>query len=269
MIVLIIILILIAIVAIVCIKSWLFRIELTKHFAKNNVIVFGAKGCGKDLLFQKIIKVRKQEYYSNLSYGYKYNEFEMKDLLLDDNTFDNFIQGEVKPCKEEDFPFENKDIYISEGGILLPSTYDIKLWKMYPSFPISYALSRHLWNNNIHYNSQNLERAWKALREQADYFIWCRGCIKLPFLIIIRCISYDKYQSALNHTLPMPSSLFNKTTRALKAQFDATNGRIKKGLVFVWKPTIKYDTRYFKQVVFGKTEIVDAKSIESDNKTTD
>ena len=31
----------------------------------------------------------------------------------------------------------------------------------------------------------------------------------------------------------MPSSLFNKTTRALKAQFDATNGRIKKGLVFV------------------------------------
>ena len=44
---------------------------------------------------------------------------------------------------------------------------------------------------------------------------------------------------------------------------------LKKGLVFVWKPTIKYDTRYFKQVVFGKTEIVDAKPIESDNKTTD
>ena len=67
----------------------------------------------------------------------------------------------------------------------------------------------------------------------------------------------------------MSSSLFNKTTRALKAQFDATNGKIKKSFVFVWKPTIKYDTRYFKQVVFGKTEIIDAKSIESDNKTTD
>ena len=65
----------------------------------------------------------------------------------------------------------------------------------------------------------------------------------------------------------MPTGFFNKTTRALKAQFDATNGEIKKGLVFVWKSTIKYDTRYFKKVVFGKTEIVDVKSIENDNKT--
>ena len=162
MIYLILILIGLAILVIICLKSFLFRLNLTKHFAKNNVIVFGAKGCGKDLLFQKMIKVRKQEYYSNISYGYKYNSFEMKDLLLGDNTFDNFIQGNVNKCNEEDYPFENKDIYISEGGILLPSTYDTKLWKVYPSFPISYALSRHLWNNNIHYNSQNLERAWKA-----------------------------------------------------------------------------------------------------------
>lgn len=267
MIYLILILIGLAILAIICLKSFLFRLNLTKHFAKNNVIVFGAKGCGKDLLFQKMIKVRKQEYYSNISYGYKYNPFEMKDLLLGDNTFDNFVQGNVTKCNEEDYPFENKDIYISEGGILLPSTYDTKLWKVYPSFPISYALSRHLWNNNIHYNSQNLERAWKALREQADFFIWCRGVIHLPGLLIIKCISYDKYQSALNHTLPMPTGFFNKTTRALKAQFDATNGEIKKGLVFVWKNTIKYDTRYFKGVVFGKNEILDANLIESNNQS--
>ena len=105
------------------------------------------------------------------------------------------------------------------------------------------------------------------MREQADFFVWCRGVIRLPGLLIIKCVSYDKYQLALNHTLPMPTGFFNKTTRALKAQFDATNGEIKKGLVFVWKSTIKYDTRYFKKVVFGKTEIVDVKSIENDNKT--
>ena len=93
-----------------------------------------------------------------------------------------------------------------------------------------YCFNPYLFIKSI--NSQNLERAWKALREQADFFVWCRGVIHLPGLLIIKCISYDKYQSALNHTLPMPTGFFNKTTRALKAQFDATNGEIKKGTCF-------------------------------------
>ena len=96
---------------------------------------------------------------------------------------------------------------------MLPSQYDTKLYKSYPSFPIFYALSRHLYNSNIHCNTQNLSRVWKALREQADFYIKCIE-VKKPFILglfgflRIDFICYDKYESANNSLLLKNSSIY-------------------------------------------------------------
>ena len=48
--------------------------EMISNFKKCNVIVFGKKGTGKDLIFQKVINCRKDTYYSNISYGGNYKD---------------------------------------------------------------------------------------------------------------------------------------------------------------------------------------------------
>jgi len=232
------------------ISAFITKKRISKEFRHGNVIVFGKKGKGKDLLFQTIILDQKKEYYSNITYGYKYNHIDLKELELGKNTFHNFINGNVEKVDPSNYPFENKDIYISEGGIFLPSQYDTTLHKIYPSLPISYALSRHLWNNNIHYNSQSLERAWKALREQADYFVMCRGVIKLPFFLVIKTREFDKYETAKANILPMKRLFFNNFDKALIAQHNATYGLIRDGFVFIRRSAIRYDTRYFKKLIF-------------------
>lgn len=232
------------------ISAFLTKKRISKEFRRGNVIVFGKKGKGKDLLFQTIICDQKKDYYSNITYGYKFHHIDLKELELEGNTFHNFINGTIKKVDPSKYPFEERDIYISEGGLLLPSQYDTILHKTYPSLPISYALSRHLWNNNIHYNSQSLERAWKALREQADYFVMCRGVIKLPFFLVIKTREFDKYETAKANILPMKNLMFNKFDKALVAQHKATYGLIKDGFVIIRKNKIRYDTRYFKKLIF-------------------
>lgn len=224
-----------------------------KDYFKSSVIVYGAKGTGKDLLFQKVIYMnRKKDYYSNITYGYKHHDISIKDISVAPNTYNDFIHNEITKIdrKEE---MESRDIYLSDTGVFLPSTYDSTLNKTYPSFPIYYALSRHLYNQNIHCNTQNLERVWKQLREQADKYIKCIRTIKIFGLFIIRVRFYDKYESAKLNLLPMNIRVLNKQQKALVDQYNATNGEIKNGLVLITKKHIKYDTRHFRRVLFNNS----------------
>ena len=118
--------------------------------------------------------------------------------------------------------------------------------------PITYALSRHLYNNNIHCNVQNLSRLWKALREQADYYIIVRRTIKIFGFLVTFYTEYDKYESALNGLLPLESSLLKKLDKTTIEQFHATNGEIKNGYIIQRMKNIKYDTRFFHRVLFGR-----------------
>lgn len=231
------------------------RAFLNNVFKKNNVIVFGKKGTGKDLLFQAVVNDYKCETFSNISYNKKSKLINLKDLELKNNTYDNFVNGSVlQEVKHDDF--EGKDVFISDIGVMLPSQYDTKLYKSYPSFPIFYALSRHLYNSNIHCNAQNLGRVWKALREQADFYIKCLEVNK-PFILglfgflRIDFICYDKYESANNSLLPLPNGLFNKFLDANVKQYYATNGMIEKKFILVHKSEIHYDTRAFHEKIFG------------------
>lgn len=224
--------------------------KIKKLFETHNVAIFGAKGKGKDLLTQLIINLRKKPYFSNINYGGKCNLINIEDLSVDPNTYNDFINGKIEKI-EKNILFEGSDVYLSDIGIFLPSQFDFQLSQKYKSLPIYYALSRHLYNQNIHFNTQALNRTWIKLREQADYYIKCLGIKKLLFGIIINIRTYNVYESALNNYQPTKARLFNKYSKAEKDTFEGEKGEIKEYKLYILKNHIYYDTRYFHKILFG------------------
>ena len=223
---------------------------LKRTFRNNNVITYGVKGAGKDLITQRAIQLRNEPYYSNISYGYKWRNINLADISLAPNTYHNFINGNIEKI-EKNNDMEGIDIYISDAGVYLPSQYDNLLNKTYPSMPIYYALSRHLYNQNIHFNTQALNRVWLKLREQADHYIKVIGTIKLPFFFITKVRYYNRYETAQKNILPMSTRGFNnETNRAMIEQHNALYGAIKEYTIITPKHKIKYDTRAFGKKIF-------------------
>lgn len=207
---------------------------LVDEFSRCNVIVFGKKGIGKDLLFSHVIALRDESHYSNIVYDKNTEVVDVKDIAVGELTFLDLVEGsfeQVEPTFEE-----RTDFYISDAGIYFPSQYDKQLDKIYPSMPILYALSRHLYASNIHCNTQNLGRVWLKLREQADCYIRTIRTKDKGEYLEVTAISYDKYESAARNLLPN----LNK----------AENGEIVKRKFRIYKNTIKYDTRYFRRLIF-------------------
>jgi hypothetical protein len=243
---------------------------LLKRFRDSNTITFGPKGSGKDLLFQFIINERRESYRSNIDYGHLKPEKrvwrkrrkvdkvwkclnpavtfkELSDSIAP-NDYESFILGNVVKCVN---PFEdNHDFYFSDCGIILPSQYDSFLSKQFRSLPVVYALSRHLWNCNIHINTQAFSRPWIKLREQADFFVRCRGVLNLPFFLLVRVVMYDKYESASRSLEPLRVRAINGFSHANSDLRSADDGLIKGGFVFVRKSKVFYDTRAFRKILF-------------------
>ena len=231
---------------------------VVKKFEKNNTIVFGAKGNGKDLLFQLVIKKRNVPYMATQDYGYQYIKTSIKDLNLDPNTFETLIEGNITLSKKH-YNWEGHDFYISDGGIYLPSQYDYLLSKLYPSFPIVYATSRHTYNLNIHVNTQALSRVWIKVREQADSYFKMRGAVSIGKYLFLKVRYYSEYKSADAGIMPMVNPglasknnmLYSTTPAMMKAQFESMNGIVKDMLCVIKKKHIKYDTRHFHKLFFG------------------
>lgn len=225
---------------------------VTQIFKGGNILVFGRKGHGKDVLFNYVIwKRRKEKYFANIDYGYKYNHCVPKDLELKNNSYDNFINGDVKQ-ELKNPEFEGHDVYFSDIGVILPSYFDSQLKKKYPSFPIVYALSRHLYNMNIHCNTQAFSRPWLLLREQADKFILCKKCVHLPFFLRVIILIYEKKESAECEKEPFKSVIFNKQAKALKKQYEVENGVILKKTLYIPKKVLKYDSRAYHEILFNE-----------------
>jgi hypothetical protein len=229
-------------------KSKKSKDYIVKVFRRNNVIVYGKKGSGKDLLFQMVINRRKELHYSNIEYGKNSMHVNVSDLSLFPNTFENIIDNNIQKV----FPNlkEHIDIYISDAGVILPSHYDAKLDKKYPSLAIFYALQRHLYQSNVHVNTQALTRVYKKIREQGDGYIKCLRAVFIGPFYIQQVIYYDRYETAEQSLLPMDKPLLNNPNTALYNQYVATNGIIKPLWYFGLKKNIKYNTRYFKDVFF-------------------
>ncbi|MFW6046901.1 MAG: hypothetical protein ACOCP4_03835 [Candidatus Woesearchaeota archaeon] len=241
-----------AIISIIVMKMEFNASFIAKKFKKANCIVFGKKGTGKDLVFQKVINKRKREtYFANIPYGKKYNNISLLDVSVYPNTFQDFIEDNIQKINRVE-EREKKDVYISDGGVYLPSHFDHALSKRYPSMPIYYALSRHLYNSNVHINTQALNRIWIKLREQADEYFKTIKTVRIFGLLFTKVRYFEHYEAASKNLLPMSKKMLNGHQNALKEQFDSTNGKIKDMWIVQRIKKIKYDTRYFRKVFFDK-----------------
>lgn len=227
--------------------------ELAQAFEKSNCIVFGRKGTGKDMIFNAVIDERKKLAYANILYNRRYCiEKAIKDFTVEPNTYLTLMEDkiEVIPNRIK----ENIDMYISDGGIYLPSQCEHELCKKYPSLPIFYALSRHLANMNIHINTQYLGRVWSKLREQADCYIKAVKTRKSLFgkSLITECIMYDTYKSAMAELLPFECGLFKSSEEKAKLEeFKARNGEIKRLIIKQKIKNIHYDSRWGHKKIYG------------------
>ena len=222
-------------------------------FSAGNVIVFGKKGKGKDTIFNFVINNRKKQCYANIPYNKDLCiERSIKEFSVEPNTFENIIENNITQIKKTNK--EDTDYYISDAGSWLPSQYEGKLNKKYPSFPIYYALSRHLTNSNIHCNSQYLGRVWSKIREQADSYIMANGTINiLGLFLITKFRYYELYTSAMSGMLPFKaSSISTSEIKAAAKDHEAKHGVIKDYIIIQPIKDLKYDTRYFHYRFYGK-----------------
>lgn len=225
-----------------------FKRYLLNNFKSCNVIVAGKKGRGKGLVFQYVINHRKDYYYSNIDYGGKRKIIKLKDVSCEPNNYLNLILDHVDKTTHK-FK-DGKDIYIDDIGNFLPSYMDATLYKQFPSMPLFYSLSRHLYDCNVHCNTQNIERGWKALREQADFYVVVKGTIKLfGFFFITKMITYERYESAKQNLLPLKKRILNKVSKANFDLYTAQNGVIRVGYLWQTKKSLHYDTRAFEKIL--------------------
>lgn len=210
---------------------------LLERFSNSNVLVFGAKGKGKDLLFAHLIYLRNELHYSNMPYNQNSIICTPKHLNLNGNTFKDLINGSVKKFNSK--LLYGADIYLSDVGVYLPSTEHKELDVIYPDLPLFMALSRQLGNHNIHINTQALGRCWIKVREQCDCFIRLLHADIYDKFIIIDTICYESYQSAEAGFLP-------NQNEAEEAQ----RGSIEYRSFYIKKNELLYNTNYFASVFY-------------------
>lgn len=231
--------------------------SIKRLFQNYSCAVFGSKGTGKDVLMGNVIARRKLPYVSNTNFGYKYIPYDTKKIACGDNTYKNFIEGNIKPYR---FPYEDfTDLYIADIGVYFPSQYCNELNRDYKNIPVFEALSRHLGCSKLHYNTQNLARAWDKIREQCDMYIKCLSCNVLfgGKVVIQRVRIYEKYSSAVEGALPWRIKLplfMSKEMRLqwklAKQKYDNQYGYITERTLIYWNKS-KHDTRAFKRMLEG------------------
>ncbi|MCH5202918.1 MAG: hypothetical protein J1F17_06900 [Oscillospiraceae bacterium] len=251
--------IIIAIILIIELINKLKQRFIIRTFENGSVLVGGARGKGKDLLFNYVVNKRKKTYISNVNYGnrptaetaktkdFKHIELEpKKQWQVGGNTYDDFINGTLKHYES---PYDKGiDYYVSDMGVYTPAQEQGKLCKMYPEMPIFQALLRQLQESNLHGNCQAFNRPWDKIREQFETYILCRSC-KVIFgkIVFQKLYVYERYQSAVDKVKPMKKR-WGKAAKIEYDKFVATYGEIKK-VNFHYVMKGKYDTYRFRTML--------------------
>ncbi|HHW89464.1 MAG TPA: hypothetical protein GX745_00970 [Clostridiales bacterium] len=226
---------------------------LVEQFRRCNVAVFGKKGTGKDLLFAHVIYLRKECHYANIPYNELTEVIPLNIIGVGSNNYKNVLENNIKKIERT---FKNcTDIYLSDAGIFFPSQYNETLDKLYAGIPIFMALSRQLYQLNVHFNSQELNRVWNKIREQADCYIRVLQSRFVGPFVYIDTISYQQYNSAEKGILP-PLKPRNKKERRELEEFTARNGEVVYRTFRMHKREIKFDTYYFSKVFFDDEGVI-------------
>ena len=221
---------------------------LAEQFRRCNVAVFGKKGTGKDLLFAHAIYLRRENHYANIPYDERTEVIPLKSIGVGGNDYMSILENNIQKI-ERGF-VTGQDVYLSDAGTFFPSQYNEKLDKLYAGVPIFMALSRQLYQLNVHFNVQELSRVWNKIREQADCYI---RVLKSRFngaYVFIDTISYQQYNTAEKGVLP-PLEPSDKAERRELEEFTARNGEVVYRTFRMHRKEIKYDTYYFAKVFFN------------------
>lgn len=144
-------------------------------YKEGSVCVCGLVGRGKDMLMANVVVRRGIPYVGNTNYCSElYIPFNYKDIDCGGNTYDDFINGTLK-YYEYPYP-DGTDIYLGDLGVYFPSQYCSELNHKYKNIPTFLALSRQLGKAHVHFNVQNLNRAWDKVREMSEKYVWCSWC---------------------------------------------------------------------------------------------
>src|SRR5690606_5810446 len=122
-----------------------------------------------------------------------------------------------------------------------PSQYNEKLDKLYPGIPIFMALSGQLYQLNVHFNTQELNRVWNKIREQSDCYIRVLGSRFIGAFVYIDTITYEQYNAADKGLLP-PLEPKTKAKRRELEEFIARNGEVVYRTFRMHRREIKFDT---------------------------
>lgn len=262
---------------IILILIWWNNLSFKKLFI-NNLFIFGVKGAGKDLLMQSGIYFNRKNYkfLSNMDFGYSCTKIDdlTEVFSLGNNTFRTLVDGKPEIIEKKEF-MEGKVFVLSDASIYFPSHEDTALKKQYPSYPLFYAISRHLYNMPFIVNTQVNGRLWKSLREQVqdgyvqalytlgkrESFLWNSIPILNKYLFV-KYRYYEKEESAVNGLLPFrkiaivnkisDKTVYMTSAGATQEQYNAAHGKIKEGFVIINKKHIKYDNRHFHKLFFGE-----------------
>lgn len=228
--------------------------KIIKLFKQGNVCVVGLIGTGKDMLMANVVVRRKKKYVSNMKYDSDFHiPFVPADFDCGGNTYKNFIENDLMYYE---FPYDDgTDLYISDVGVYYPAQYCNLLNRDYGYVATFMCLSRHLGNCSVHFNVQNLSRAWDKLREASDIYIMCRSCrVFFGKLVVQNVRIYEKYQSCVDRVPPyrVPQPWFSLERRFQwkmdKQRYDIAHGEIRsRWLIYFNKST--YDTRVFKEML--------------------
>lgn len=239
----------------------------------GNGIIYGGRGKGKGLLLQCKANSFKKV-FSNVPFGSHCIEFNLKEYCesIGDNTIFNAINNTIKVVNKVE-KFEGINIIFDDVTIYAPNFEDNQLKKQYPQLPLVLAINRHLYDHYMIISVQDRERPYKILRElQTDFSIKALGSYGwgwfwrsipiLRFYCLTKYRYYEEVKSAENGLLPFKAvgavnevakTAYLTSGQATKEVFKAQNGIIKEGLVLQRKSKLKYDTRYFHKVFYGKT----------------
>lgn len=216
---------------------------LLNAFDNYDCAVYGFRGTGKDVLFAHAINLKGGKHYSNIYYNSETEVRDLKELNVGGNTYEDFINGNIKKFTanfEDGYHF-----FISDAGVYLGCQYNKELNQNYGELPIHIALRRHLYDSHVHTNSQALNRPWDKVREQQGCFIHTLGTTDYGDFLIVKAISYTKYESALE-CLPPPEK---------QDKFHVMKyGEILEHKFKVPVASLSYDTRHFKTILLNKKE---------------
>lgn len=208
---------------------------LQNAFDNFDCAVYGFRGTGKDVIFAHAINLKGGKHYSNIFYNSDTEVRDIKELHVGGNEYPDFISGNIKkfePNIEDGYHF-----FISDAGVYLGCQYNKELNENYGELPIHLALRRHLYDSHVHTNSQALNRPWDKIREQQGCFIHALETMDYGDFLIVKAISYTKYESALE-CLPPP----DKPDKYHVMRY----GEILEHKFKVPVSSLTYDTRHFR-----------------------